>query len=132
MEPVCFPDAEALVVGYLNAALAARGDAARASTRVPTDRPARFVAVVLTGTSRRSVQQSDAQVTIECWDTDSEAAADLTRVVHALMCALDVDGAHVPQGRDGWVAGPAYLEDPIARCPRYVMTPIVRTRAQVL
>lgn len=126
------PDAEAAVVAYLNAALTARGDGARASTRVPDERPARFVRVTLTGTSTRSVVHSEAQVTIECWDLDSAAAAGLSRVVYALMCAMDTSDGYVPQGPRGWVGGPVYLEDPTARVPRYVMTPLVRTRARTL
>ncbi len=125
-------DAEAEVVAYLNAALAARGDTARATTRVPDDRPSRFVRVALTGSTRRSVAHIDAQVTIECWDTDSVGASELTSLAYALMCAMDTGEAHVPQGSDGWVGGPAYLEDPTARVPRYVMTAIVRTRARTL
>ncbi|NKY08944.1 hypothetical protein [Cellulomonas hominis] len=126
------PDAEAATVGYLNTELAALGDAARASTRVPNPRPARFVRASLTGTTPRSIAHTDAQVTIECWDTDSAAAAELARLVYALMCAMDTPDGHVPQGPDGWVGGPVYLEDPTAGEPRYVMTPIVRARVQTL
>jgi len=126
------PDAEAITIAYLNSALTARGDTARARTRVPDQRPARFVRVSLTGTTPRSVAHTDAQVTIECWDTDSAAAADLARIVYALMCAMDTPDGHVPQGPNGWAGGPVYLEDPTARVPRYVMTPIVRTRVHTL
>lgn len=132
MELTAPPDAEAIAVGYLNPELAARGDEARASTRVPNPRPARFVRVSLTGTTPRSVAHADAQVTIECWDTDSAAAAELARTVYALMCAMDTPDGHVPQGPAGWVGGPVYLEDPTAGIPRYVMTPIVRTRNATL
>jgi len=132
MEPIAPIDAEAEVVTYLNAALADRGVSARATTRVPDSRPPRFVRVALTGSVRRSIAHIDAQITIECWDTDSVGASELTRLVYALMCAMDTGEAHVPQGQSGWVGGPAYLEDPTARVPRYVMTPIVRTRARTL
>lgn len=119
-----FPDPETLVVDYLRALIAP----IKAYTRVPAQRPASFVRVVRTGGSLRSVAHEDAQITVECWSTDSVAASDLARRVAGLLEVMDVPGGHVPQGPPGWVGRPAYLEDPIAGVPRYLMTCIVRLR----
>ena len=76
MEAITFPDAEGVVIGYLNAQLAGRGDAARVSNMVPNPRPTRLVKVTRTGGGRRSVAQEDAQITVQCWDADSPEASD--------------------------------------------------------
>lgn len=126
-----FPDAEGVVVAYLNRTLAAAGDSARATTRIPSPRPARFVRAVLTGHARRTLAHADAQVTLECWDAaGSVQAFELAGLVYDLMGDLDEAGCHVPQAPDGWVGGPVYLEDPTTAAPRYVMTPIVRMRGE--
>lgn len=138
MEAITFPDAEAVVVAYLNGRLAADGDTARATTRVPRERPARFVRVILTGSTRRNLSQQDAQVTVECWDSGPSEPGkqppviDLMQKVYGWLCALDVDGAHVPLGSDGWVGGPYSDPDPETGSPRYVMTVILRQRAIVM
>lgn len=132
MEAITFPDAEAVVVGYLNSLLIADGDTARASTRVPGERPGRLVRPILTGSSRRNLSQQDAQVTVECWAPSGPDAAALARKVYGWLSALDVDGAHVPQGSDGWVGGPYSDPDPDTGSPRYTMTVIVRQRAVTL
>lgn len=126
---VVFPDAEGVVVGYLNTVLA--GDTARAYTRVPQARPSRFVRVILTGSQTRSVAHRDAQVTVECWDeAGGPEAAALADVVYDALTVLEVPGAHVPQGPDGWLGGPYSLPDPDTGTPRYVMTVIVRLRRE--
>lgn len=132
MEAITFPDAEAVVIGYLNGRLAADGDTARASTRVPGDRPGRLVRPILTGSTRRNLSQEDAQVTVECWAPTGPDARALAQKVYGWLCALDVDGAHVPLGSDGWVGGPYSDPDPVTGSPRYVMTCIVRQRAVVM
>lgn len=119
-----FPDAEALVVSYLRPLVAPT----KVATRVPAQRPSSLVRVVRTGGALRSVAHEDAQVIVECWATDSVAASDLARQVAAALEVMDVPGGHVPQGPPGWVGRPAYLEDPIAGVPRYVMTVLVRLR----
>lgn len=125
-----FPDPEAAVVKFLNAELAAATLTARASTRVPNPRPASFVTVNRVGGSLRSVAHEDSMVTVECWANSSVDASTLARRVAASLVALDEDGCHVPQGSAGWVGRPAYLEDPVAQVPRYVMTVVVRARIQ--
>lgn len=123
-----FQDPEAVVVAYLNTRLVADGDTARASTRVPAQRPPRFVRAILTGTARRAVSRRDAQVTVECWAPDGPAAAALGEKVYAWLDVLDVGASHVPQAPDGWLGGPYSQPDPDTGTPRYVMTVIVRQR----
>ena len=123
-----FPDAEGAVVAYLNGRLTTAGDAARASTRVPSTRPDRFVRAILTGSTRTSVSHRNAQVTVECWDTSETGAERLADQVHAWLCEMDTAGGHVPQGPDGWLGGPYSEPDPDSGSPRYVMTVIVRQR----
>lgn len=124
-----FPDAEAVVVSYLNTLLATDGDTARASTYVPADRPARLVRVMLTGSARRTLSHEDAQITVECWAPEGPDARALAGKVYGWLCDLDSGGSHVPQGEDGWVGGPYSEPDPETDTPRYVMTCIVRSRA---
>lgn len=125
---MAFEDPEAVVISYLNGALVAAADPARASTRVPTTRPASLVRVMLTGMVRRSTSHRDAQVTVECWATDGVAAARLADKVYDWLADLDVGSSHVPQGPDGWVGGPYSQPDPDSGTPRYVMTVILRQR----
>jgi len=125
-----FPDPEAAVVTFLNTRLTNAALPARASTRVPNPRPASFVTVNRIGGSLRSVAHEDAMVTVECWGASSVSASTLARKVASWLVELDSGGCHVPQGSSGWVGRPAYLEDPIAQVPRYVMTVIVRGRTQ--
>lgn len=119
-----FPDPEAAVVAYLSPLLAP----VKVATRVPATRPAKLVRVVRTGGTLRSVAHEDSQVTVECWADNGVDAASLARQTVALLEAMSTATAHVPQGPPGWVGRPAYLEDPIAGVPRYVMTCVVRTR----
>lgn len=131
-EMVTFPDAEGVVVSYLNAALMEDGDTARASTRVPGERPGRLVRVILTGSNRRNLAQEDAQVTVECWAPNGPDARALARKVYGWLSALDAPGAHVPVGSSGWVGGPYSMPDPETGTPRYVMTVIVRQTSETL
>jgi len=132
VEAITFPDAEAVVIGYLNPLLVADGDTARASTRVPADRPGRLVRPILTGASRRSLSKQDAQVTVECWAPNSADASALAAKVYGWLSALDVGGSYVPAGAGGWVGGPYFDPDPDTGSPRYVMTVIIRQSAVVL
>lgn len=136
MEAITFPDAEGVVIGYLNNLLAGRGDAARVANKVPSPRPARFVKVTRAGGGRRSLAQEDAQVTAQCWDVDSPEASELARLCRGLLAAMDINAngvvAHVPQGEEGEVGGVAFFPDPDTNLPRYQFTVIVRQRAQVI
>lgn len=123
MTVITFPDAEALVVEYLTDKVDAH-----VSTRVPNPRPERLVRVILTGSARRTLTHEDAQVTVECWSPSAPDARDLAADVYGWLGTLDVNGAHVPQGPDGWLGGPYSEPDPETGTPRYVMTVIVRQR----
>jgi hypothetical protein len=129
-EVVAFPDAEAVVVAYLRAALSARGDTVRVSTKIPATRPPRLVRVTRVGGARRNVSQDDATVVVECWAADTDGASELARTCRALLGAMEVPAAFVPQ--DGEVSGPQFFPDPLTSDPRYQFTVIVRLRAQLL
>ena len=122
-EVILFPDAEALVVSFLNGELTARGDTARVSTRVPTARPDRFVRVSLAGGTRANLAQDAPMLTIECWDKTGVDASDLARLVRALVWSMP--------GRDGLTAfvfrvvevgGLQFYPDPNTTLPRYQFT----------
>lgn len=116
------------VIAYLNTALAAAGDTARARARVPSPRPTRFVRVMLAGSQPMTRTHVESSVVIECWDTDAEKAYELAWLTFDLLSDMDTGDAWVPGGEDGWVGGPAYLEDPEAGVPRYVATVVLRQR----
>ena len=128
MERLTFPNVEAQVVGYLAPLLSVP-----VVRIIPSTRPASFVRMMLTGTSRRGLAQADARLTVECWATTDAAAEALARQAYGLLCALDLpDGTHVPLGSDGWAGGPYADVDPTSGSPRYVMTVVVRQSAIVL
>lgn len=121
-EAIAFGNVEAATVGYLAPLVGVP-----VVRVIPATRPAKFVRVLLTGTSRRSLTLADAHVTIECWASSDADAEALARLVYAQMCAMDLpDGTHVPDGPDGWLGGPYASPDPTSGTPRYVMTTIVR------
>lgn len=125
METITFSSVEAQVIGYLTPLLATP-----VVRVIPASRPALFVRVLLTGTTRRSLTLADAHVTVECWAATDAAAEALARQTYALMCAMDLDdGTHVPDGPEGWMGGPYASADPVSGTPRYVMTAIVRQSA---
>ncbi len=123
-----FPDAVATTVAYLDSRAVAAGDSVRAHGRVPTTRPARFVRVMQTGSSRRSMAHRDVQLTVECWAPSEPDAERLGDLVHGWLCDMDTPEGHVPQGERGWLGGPYSQEDPLSGSPRHVMTCIVRQR----
>ena len=128
MEPISFGNVEAQVAGYLAPLLSVP-----VVRVIPSSRPASFVRLMLTGTSRRGIAQADARVTVECWAVTDAAAEALARQTYGLLCALDLpDGTHVPVGEDGWAGGPYADKDPTSGTPRYVMTVILRQPAIVL
>lgn len=113
-------DAEALTITYLNGT----GLFGEVSTQVPEPRPDRFVRVMSSGSSRRTLVHRDTRITVECWDAESEAAAcELAEQVYAALDDWDL----VPTF-DGWPSGPYPQSDPNTGCPRYVMTCLVRHR----
>ena len=115
---------------HLDAQAAAAGDPARAYGGVPDPRPARFIRLMLAGTTVRSVAHRDARVVVECWETSEQAAERLGDLVFGWLCDLHSTDGVVPQGADGWLGGPYSQPDPDSGTPRCVMTVILRQGIQ--
>ena len=132
-EAIAFPDVEALLVTYLTAALAARGDTATVHVSVPTERPARFVLVPRVGGPRRNAFVDAATIAVECWAGTPGQAHDLCRLVRALLSAAagTVVGG-VPVYRVDEAAGPANLPDPLSQQARYILTVSVAVRGAAI
>lgn len=112
---------EALAIAYLTPLVGV--DVLRV---LPETLPAKFVRVMLTGTRRVNVSLVERRLTVECWassDADAEALGSLT---YAHLGAWKTDSVWVPDGENGWTAGPYADVDPDTGRPRYVMTPNVR------
>jgi hypothetical protein len=123
-EVIVFPDVEAVVVSYLNTQFAARSETARASTKVPAPRPAKFVRVLRTGGSS-SLVEDRAQLTIEAWATTAVAANALMQLTRGLMHAIDqVTYLTVTYQfyRPQEFSGPANRPDPDSGMERYTET----------
>lgn len=128
-ETIAFPDVETLLVGYLKAQLAARSDTATVATKVPNPRPRRLVRLLRAGGARKNLVIDSPTVVVECWDADETAAAELVRLVRALIWAMPgTSGVY----RVGEFAGPASQPDPESGSPRYVFTVSVDVRGFTL
>lgn len=123
-EVIVFPDVEAIVISYLNAAFTARSETARASTKVPAPRPTKFVRVLRTGGSSTLVEDR-AQLTIEAWATTAVAANALMQLTRGLMHAIDqvtVSNVTYQFYRPLEFSGPANRPDPDSGMERYTET----------
>lgn len=119
-------DAEAMTRAYLLGTLPARGLSVPVATAVPDPRPARFVRLMASGSSRRTIVHRDTRITVEVWNAAGEAAAALD--AECVYLALE-DWELVPDF-DGWPSGPYPQPDPDTGTPRYVMTCLVRHRLE--
>lgn len=119
-------DAEELTRSYLLGALSSRGLSIPVATTVPRERPPRFVRLMASGSSRRTIVHRDTRITVEVWGSTSEAAtaSDAEAVYEAL------DEWELVPDFDGWASGPYPQPDPNSGAPRYVMTCIVRHRLE--
>lgn len=82
-EVLVAPDAAAIVVAYLDAALDVP-----VAYKVPKVRPAEFVSLAVTGgAGRRSLVLQDVTVSIDYWAEDAHAAMDGARLVEGHMLA---------------------------------------------
>lgn len=138
-ELIAFPDAEAVLVSYLNRELSRRGDAANVSTRhpsdveVPTRTGHRFVRVTRSGGPRAHIVADGAQMVVQCWDSDEVAAAELLQLVRALVWAMagtDVDGTWVYRVQE--FSGPVNYPDPDTDMPRYQISMNVSMKGRAL
>jgi hypothetical protein len=125
-------DVEAVAVAFLDAQLAARGQAAvHVATRVPNPRPASLVRVFLAGNNRSRPLDSHL-VVLDCWAATEGAASDLARLVAGLIEAMPgetVAGHYVYHAE--LVGGPVNLPDPDSASPRYSVTARIVLRGTV-
>ena len=119
-EVVVARDVEAMVVSGLNAALTARSDTARVSTRIPNPRPSRLVRVRRRGGPLSSVVVDVPLLLIECWDEDEVDAGDLARLVNGLIVALPGSVDAIASAEI--LSGPSNDPDPDSTSPRYTST----------
>lgn len=130
MEPIVFPDVEAVLEGWLEDALADTDLAGvQVSTRVPNPRPERFVRIQRTGGPRLNLVTDAAQVTFECWATSGPQAADDAALLRAVLLAAR--NVRTPSGalihRVVEFSGPALLPD-VSDQPRYSFTHQIHLR----
>jgi hypothetical protein len=122
LELVAPPDAEAEIGAHLAARLAALGDAAVVSTRIPNPAPVRIVRVIRAGGGKIDLITDAPLIILECCDDDEVAAGDLARKVRAIMFA-----AAPGYVRNVWCsriheAGAVFEPDLETLKPRYVIT----------
>ncbi|MDB5716449.1 MAG: hypothetical protein JWO15_3846 [Sphingomonadales bacterium] len=127
---ILFPDAELWAVSYLSDALASRPEPyadALVSNAVPSPRVDRMVIVRRDGGQAVDLRD-DARLSVRTWATTEQDAADLARLVAALLWAAP-DG--LPVVRVAQESGPSAVADQSGQALRYsVFT--VRTRGEVL
>lgn len=129
-EVLIAPDAEAVVIAGLAAGLAARGDTASVSTRIPSPRPGRLVRVRRRGGPRTDLVIDNPLILLECWAPTETDAADLAALVAGLFAALDgqaVAGHTILHAEI--LGGPSNDPDPDSATPRYTLTGQLRTYA---
>ena len=131
VEVIVFPDAVALLRGYLLGIAGVTALASAVTGEVPADRPAAFVQLTRTGGSARELVVDEAAVTVDCWAATQVAAMALAQLVRAHVNALEgttIAGVAVYGVNE--VGGPADLPDPDTQAPRVRQTFTVGLRGQ--
>jgi hypothetical protein len=133
-EAIEFPDAEALVVTYLNARYLADATfgTVKAAVTVPATRPAALTRVYRIGGSVPSLVVERVTLIVDCYATKSVTASGLMRRTLAYLLAVNVVSG--VQFYDPQVfAGPSNLPDPnVATQSRYTATFSVGVRGTAL
>lgn len=106
-------------------------------TKVPDDRPKRFIRTVRTGGFRRDAITDVARVTFECWAPSSTEAERDAQTVRDLLyrspgTVLSNREARFKIHRVEEVAAPADSPDPDTASPRYTLTSEVHLRGRML
>lgn len=130
---VLFPDAAALLIGYLRDQLTDRGDSTAVGQKTPNPRPDQFVTIHRVGGPRRSVVADAPLLAVECWATNDPDAHDLAQLARALLHTArgrSIDGVAVY--RIAEAAGPVNLPDPLSQQSRYTFTLEVALRGAAL
>lgn len=131
--PIAFGDIEVALADHLASALAARGIVVPVVIEIPAPRPPRFVRVTRPGGSQSNLVTDRPRVVAECWDEIGTGAADLAKVVRALLGAVApgyVEGIWVDKTID---MGLAFLPHPrYPDIPRYLVTKELHVRGEEL
>jgi len=125
-EAILFPDAESLLIRYLEPLLGVP-----VSTKIRGTYP--FVRVNRVGGPRSNLVTDRAMVTFEAWAANSVDASDLARRARAYVGALaqsDVNGAWVRSVVE--VVGLTDYPDPLTETPRYTFTVQMDVRGEPL
>ena len=106
-------------------------------TKVPRDRPKRFIRTVRTGGFRRDAITDVARITFECWAPSSTEAERDAQTVRDLLyrspgTVLSNREARFKIHRVEEVAAPADSPDPDTASPRYTLTSEVHLRGRML
>jgi hypothetical protein len=121
-----FPDAEAVVIDYLDDQL--DGDVP-VSLTIPTTRPDEFVTVQRSGGPRLNMVADRPVLLVECWAQGATRAKAIAEEARALITAMRgqvIGGVTIYHVNDA--AGPSYLPDPSSTQPRYTFTVEVAMR----
>lgn len=131
---ILFPDAEALVIAYLDDQLDADvfgqvPSPLEATTSDP------FVVVRRVGGGRRLKVVDMATLTVDAYASREDDASDLIQRARAYLCALPgttLGDDSVACYRVDEVGGPVALPDPLTDMPRYTFTADVHLRGSAL
>jgi hypothetical protein len=127
-ELVVFPDVEGLVIAYLRSKLT---DGTKAYTKVPAQRPNRFVKITAAGGADRNLVLSSRLVIVQCWDLDAVKASELAEWCYAILRSAQHD-ATAPDVRNvAIVSAPQSFPDPDTSTPRYQFTVQLDLRGHV-
>lgn len=130
-EVIVFPDAVALLIGYLDEQLDGYGITAPVHRQIPEERPAEFVRVLLTGGVRDTLVTDTPQVTFEAWAATAPRAHDIAQIARALVNALPGRTvAGVAVYRVDEFGGPVDLPDPASGQQRFTWTATVAVRGE--
>lgn len=117
------PDVEAFLVGYLGDALGVP-----VTTRVPEDRPPRFVRLERLGGTRRDIIRDSALVVFEAWAETFPDAFDLANPARGHVYALPYLDVALNVYRVTEAGGLARSTDPRSGSPRYIFSTLIDSR----
>lgn len=126
---ISFPDVEDLLVVYLSAEFLTRGETASVHTKVPEQRPSKFVLVPRGGGVRRNLVVDSPTINFECWAATDVEACNLCILTRALVNALPgrkISGSTFYRVDE--FGGPINLPDDLSHQSRYTFTSSISCR----
>lgn len=129
---IVMPDAVAVTIEFIRAALAAAGEPAPVYPAIPATRPQRFVTAERVGGGRQTVVSDRAMVDIHCWGKTAAEAHDLMALTRGLLGAMPgVHGGVTVYSVNDDIGTPQWLPDPASSQARYALAVEVHIRGQV-